>query len=385
MKNNANAATIRWMVIRMIVPLAVVLILSACSRPQAAPVGVQPTLADFWAGRAEWVLDVPDTGLPPGESDTIYMGDGEYWSYLHASTASAGVLDSCGDPVEFPGCVTRWVSVDGGRHFALSEPRCLLSCATCPCTADDQTAQQQYPRVARLSDGTFIMVYENGAIPHVSQSPDGLSWSRPWKIPETGIWTADLSGCPDVMRINPHPFDEQPYDCFAGGPPGLLVADGRVYVFVGLGQNPGSMGCVAAASESRLYFRHCATRPLFSGAPNYGPLSAGGVDANPYFDFRYLTSADVVASDGYYYMAYEGIRGPSGPQAGGDDQFALGFARGRLVDGRWEPFPGNPVLGDVGFNWGVGHADLLIVDGRTVLYTATPDGRRGRYVLAFAQ
>ena len=36
------------------------------------------------------------------------------------------------------------------RHFDLAEPRCLLDCASCPCTPDDQTAQQQYPRVARL-------------------------------------------------------------------------------------------------------------------------------------------------------------------------------------------------------------------------------------------
>ena len=32
-----------------------------------------PTVADFWEGRAEWVIDIPDVGLPIGESDTVAM------------------------------------------------------------------------------------------------------------------------------------------------------------------------------------------------------------------------------------------------------------------------------------------------------------------------
>jgi hypothetical protein len=36
-----------------------------------------PTLADFWAGRAVWQLDVPNAGLPIGESDTLIAPDGK--------------------------------------------------------------------------------------------------------------------------------------------------------------------------------------------------------------------------------------------------------------------------------------------------------------------
>jgi hypothetical protein len=35
----------------------------------------------------------------------------------------------------------------------------------------------------------------------------------------------------------------------------------------------------------------------------------------------------------------------------------------------------------VAFNWGIGHADLLVVDGQTWMYTATSQTTRGRYVL----
>ena len=46
-------------------------------------------------------------------------------------------------------------------------------------------------------------------------------------------------------------------------------------------------------------------------------------------------------------------------------------------------FGGNPVLGDVPGNVGLGHADLLVLDGVTYLYTATSDRTRGRYVLVW--
>jgi len=39
-----------------------------------------PTLADFWEGRAEFVVQVQDTGLPRGELETIVVGNGELWS-----------------------------------------------------------------------------------------------------------------------------------------------------------------------------------------------------------------------------------------------------------------------------------------------------------------
>jgi hypothetical protein len=82
----------------------------------------------------------------------------------------------------------------------------------------------------------------------------------------------------------------------------------------------------------------------------------------------------------YYYMAFEGIRGPMlGSQ--GDAQFGLGFARTDRLDSKWAAHPYNPVLGDVAYNWGVGHADLVIADGVTYMYTASPDMKRARYVL----
>ncbi len=59
--------------------------------PSAPPTTHAPTLTDYWNGSARWLLDVPDTGLPVGESDTVDMGNGVFWSYLHASTQSAGI------------------------------------------------------------------------------------------------------------------------------------------------------------------------------------------------------------------------------------------------------------------------------------------------------
>ena len=90
---------------------------------QPAPgTGHQPTLADFWDGRARFVVDVPDTGLPMGESDTIVMSNGELWSYVHASARSAGAVDRCGDPVDFPGCTVIYRSYDGGVSFVHGQP-----------------------------------------------------------------------------------------------------------------------------------------------------------------------------------------------------------------------------------------------------------------------
>ena len=43
-----------------------------------------PTLGDFWDGSAEFILEVADTGLPMGESETIEMDNGHLWSYVHA-------------------------------------------------------------------------------------------------------------------------------------------------------------------------------------------------------------------------------------------------------------------------------------------------------------
>jgi hypothetical protein len=345
-----------------------------------------PTLADWWDGKAKWVLQIADTGLPVGESDTVSVGGDVYWSYLHASTQSAGILDSCGGEVAFPGCVTRWISTDGGQHFALAEPRCLLDCQSCPCDADDQTAQQQYPRVARTPNGAWwYMVYENGAQSFLTRSRDGLHWERPWWVRGTGIWKYDSGPCDDAWQIGAHPFFSTDYRCLAGGPPGILVDEQQITIFVGLGENPGSMGCYQAWLAEDRVFRPCSANPLFTGAASYGPLDAVGEAANPTFDFRYLTSADVIRlGDGDYYMTYEGIRGPDSAQAGGDRQFALGFARSAALNAPWEEYPANP-LWDVAFNWGVGHADLLLVEGRTLMITATPDLARGLYELVWVR
>ena len=57
--------------------------------------GRQPTLDDFWDDTATFEVDVPVTGLPMGESDTVVLQSGmfseaELWSYVHASDRSAG-------------------------------------------------------------------------------------------------------------------------------------------------------------------------------------------------------------------------------------------------------------------------------------------------------
>ena len=338
-------------------------------------------LGDFWNGTADWILEIPDTRLPIGESDSIDMGNGVFWSYLHASTQSAGIVDSCGGAVEFPGCITRWVSIDSGAHFTLAEPRCLLPCNSCPCDQDDRTWQQQYPRITRSPGGMFYMVFEHGAATWFAVSADGITWMGPSPIPGTGVWQSSEAACTQAEHIGAHPAFASDYDCMAGGPPGVFVANGYIFVFVGLGQNPGHMGCLRAPLTSTYNFRPCTANPLFDGASEYGPLDAFWGAANPYFDFRFVTSADVVKVDGYYYMSYEGIRGPSSPAAGRDDQFALGFARSRMLDTRWEKYPGNPVLSSVVDNWGIGHADLLIIDGTTYMYTGTQQMTRGRYVL----
>lgn len=355
----------------------------AATAPSAGAASGKAALADFWNGSAQWALETPDTGLPIGESDTINMGNGVFWSYLHASSQSAGIVDSCGNLVPFPGCVTRWVSKDGGQHFSLADPKCVLTCNSCPCDADDLVDQQQYPRVARIPGGAFYMVFENGATTWLSSSYDGATWARPMPIPGTGMWKLADGKCTRPERVGDHPSFTTDYDCMAGGPPGLYITKTQIVVFVGLGQNPGSMGCFRSPLGGPYYFRRCAANPLFTGASEYGPLDAFGAAANPYFDFRFVTSADVVRAGIYYYMSYEGIRGPSSPTAGRDNQFALGFARSLSLDGAWKKYPGNPVLDNVIDNWGIGHADLLIANGVTYMYTGTPQMKRGRYMLVF--
>ncbi|MCB0122489.1 MAG: hypothetical protein KDE58_09615, partial [Caldilineaceae bacterium] len=127
--------------------------------PSARP-GSAPTFADFWEGRAHFVIDVPETELPMGESDTLPAPNGQLWSYVHASERSAGVVDQCGAPVEFPGCVVIYRSEDGRTFHHEDPPVCQIACNQCPCTAEeDHIIQQQYPRVVE-HEGHYWMVYE---------------------------------------------------------------------------------------------------------------------------------------------------------------------------------------------------------------------------------
>ncbi len=54
-----------------------------------------------------------------GESDTVVLPDRTFGAYVHAAIRRFGVVDQCGDPVPFPGCVVTFTSVDNGRTFAL--------------------------------------------------------------------------------------------------------------------------------------------------------------------------------------------------------------------------------------------------------------------------
>jgi hypothetical protein len=361
------------------------LALCALALPLASQ-ALPPTLEDFWEGRAEWVLEIRDVGLPVGESDTVDVGGGVLWSYLHASSQSAGIIDQCGMPVEFPGCLTRWESTDGGQSFVLPQPVCLLPCTACPCDDErDHITAQQDPRVAFTPERHYL-AYEWHAQVMLRSSVDGLNWS-PWQylVVPGGTYPLSFAPCAPVEQIGPHPHIRGQADgCLIGAPPGLFVEGETLYVFVAAGSAPGSMRCYYGdrfGDLSRL--QRCAHDPLFTGAAEYGDIALSGADANPYFDFRYVSSAEVLKVGNRYYMAYEGIRGPDVLERGMDTQFGLGFARSTTsaIDGPWEKYPHNPVIFDMGFYVGVGHADLLVMDGVTYLYTQTGPDTRGRYVL----
>lgn len=383
MKLKGNFVTKRsqWVVLFLYIGLFIVGIgLHAQDEP--------PTLLDFWEGRAHWQVDLADVGLPVGESDTLDKGEGVLWSYLHASYESSGILDQCGQPVAFPGCTTLWESDDIGQSFSLTAPFCMMTCEACPCDDQrDHITAQQYPRVVATND-LFYMAYEWHAQTILRTSEDGLNWSD-WvylRVPG-GTWPMSYDPCSEVEQIGEHPFIRGQADgCLVGAPPGLYVDGDRLYVFIAAGSAPSHMRCYKGDRHGPLdELQLCDTDPLFSGATEYGPLALSGADANPYFDFRYISSADLLADGDYLYMFYEGIRGPDELERGMDTQFALGFARAPLdaIDGPWELFPGNPIIQDVAFNWGIGHADVIVLDGVTYLYSATDQRTRGRYVLVW--
>ncbi len=331
------------------------------------------------------MLEVADTGLPMGESDTIVLRNGELWSYVHASAPSAGIVDRCGDPVPFPGCVVRYRSTDGGRTFQLTAPVCLFECAQCPCESErDHVDQQQYPRVA-YDGATLWLVYEYRGRVRLRRSTDGLTWGPIEAFPHSSVWKRWLRPCYPEEAIGPHPFVPYEYECLAGGPPGIHIEERRVYVFMGMGQNPGSLGCyVGTVGQRAEAFARCQHNPLFVGAAEYGPLELRGLEAAPYFDFRTISSAEVQRIGDRYYALYEGVRGP-GPGDPGDTQFGLGLARSLTaqIDGPWEVYPGNPLLAPLPGNVGLGHADLVVLDGQTVLYTSLDGVRRSRLALVW--
>jgi hypothetical protein len=365
--------------------LCVLCVLCGLNISTAAQDEIPPTLEDFWAGRAEWVLDIADVRLPVGESDTVQIDENTYWSYLHASNESAQVIDQCGQPVAFPGCTTRWTSTDGGQSFSLDTPVCLMTCSACPCDDQrDHITAQQYPRVTRADDGTWYMAYEWHAQVMLRRSQDGLNWSD-WEYVRTpgGTWSTDYAPCSPVESISAHPHIRgQADNCIVGGPPGIYVEGDMLYVFVMAGSAPSHIRCYKGNRHGDLgELQLCDTDPLLSGANTYGAVDVSGADANAYFDFRYISSAEVLKVGDYYYMAYEGIRGPSELEFGRDNQFGLGFARASTIDSTWELYPDNPVILDLVDNWGIGHADFVVSDGVTYLYTATSQTERGRYRL----
>ncbi len=377
--------------------LTVIVLLSMRLTAQSTP----PTLDDFWNGRARWEVESAYVGLPLGESDTLYEGGGLYRAYLHASFGSAGITDSCGAPVEFPGCLTTWQSTDGGSNFSLTSTTCAIACTSCPCDdRRDHVSAQQYPRIAVADDGTMYLVYEWHAHPVLRTSVDGVRWSEPAEVQiPSGTWPTSYAPCDVVEAIGPHPNIQGGDDnCLLGAPPGVYVEGDTLYIFVGAGASPGHMRCYRgdryavtgnvdpAAPVKGMAL--CDTDPLFSGASEYGPLDQyEGPPVNPYFDFRYVSSADVLKVGGRYYMTYEGDRGPDVLNRGADTQFGLGLARSLTdrIDGPWEKFPLNPILEDTSDNIGIGHADLLVVDGVTLMYTAASPYTRGRFRLQWAE
>jgi hypothetical protein len=198
-----------------------------------------------------------------------------------------------------------------------------------------------------------------------------------------GVFPRSYAPCEAIEAIGEHPNIRGEGDvCIIGGPPGIFVEGDMLYVFVMAGSAPSHMRCYKGNRHSDLgELQRCDTDPLFGGARDYGEINVFRDDANPYFDFRYISSAEVIKDGDFYYMAYEGIRGPSVLELGRDNQFGLGFARAEVIDSTWEVYPDNPVIMNLGDNWGIGHADIVIIDGVTYLYSATSQSKRGRYRL----
>jgi hypothetical protein len=356
---------------------------------QPPPAAGQPTLADFWAGRARFVVDVADTGLPMGESDTVAMSNGELWSFVHASDRSAGVVDSCGAAVEFPGCLVIYRSVDGGVTFTLpgSPPVCQIPCRQCPCPEDEHVRQQQYPRV--FFDGDLLtLVYEYLGRVMVRRSPDTATWTPAEHMADTTIWHLWFRDCVAAERIGRHPFAPFDYECLAGGPPGLYIEGDTLFVFTALGQNPSAMGCFFAAADGiRAGVPPLRAQPALC---RRGQLRAGGRHRRGGQRALRLSHDQFgggrQGGRGRGRPLLHALRRGAGSRAGRPGRYAVrggagALADGSSIDGPWEKFPGNPLLVDLPGNIGLGHADLVVIDGRTYLYTALDGVTRSRLAL----
>ena len=166
--------------------------------------------------------------------------------------------------------------------------------------------------------------------------------------------------------------------CLVGAPPGIFVDGEELYVFVDLGSCPAHLGCFRGPrSAGAAGLKRCSTSSLLDGAAQQG--EAFGKEGNPFFDHRFLSSAEVVKERGRYYMLFEGERGLKPPEM--DSQWGLGFAWADRLDSKWTRHPDNPILMDIPGNIGIGHGDLVRIDGRWYLYTATSGSTRGRYRL----
>jgi hypothetical protein len=377
---------------------ALAIVAPACTTEDAKPAATAeaaateaPSLGDFIAGNATWVMESRDVGLPLGESDTILGADGILRSYLHASTQSAGVRDSNGGVVEFPGCVTEWQSTDKGKSFRLARPTCLFACARSGCTPQDHTNQQQYPRVAKADDGTMYMAYEWGAAVHLrTSSDDGRTWSAEETLAGTGFGVHECA--PEARVGECHGNEQTVGQCLVGAPPGIFVDGDELYVFADAGSCPAHMACFRGPrSEGVRGLRPCDNATIFaSSAADQGPGILGSA-GNEHFDFRFISSAEVVRDGNLFVMAYEGERGPATDHT--PDEWGLGFAFSETLDAQWTKSDMNPVLLSLPGNVGFGHADILKIDGAWIMFDTvaeptTPAGdnpstKRGRWRLVW--
>lgn len=159
----------------------------------------------------------------------------------HANYEYANVINQCGMPAEFPGCLTLWESTDGGDSFDLQIPVCLMSCTGCPCDDQrDHITTQQYPRIAIAEDVIWYMAYEWHAQTMLRTSQDGWQWSD-WEYltNPAGTWHTNDFPCTDIERIGSHPnIRGEVHNCLVGAPPGIYVEEDMLYVFVSAGHHP---------------------------------------------------------------------------------------------------------------------------------------------------